>query len=134
MLVHVTWVAAVFSVLAGLLHVAIFVAESFRWRHPAVWRAFGVRSQQAADDATFFTFNQGFYNLFLAVGAIAGPVMIVAGDRAAGFTSLIYACASMVAAAAVLLGGGGRCYVRAATVQATFPALALVAALIDAGT
>ncbi|MEP6464389.1 MAG: DUF1304 family protein [Frankiaceae bacterium] len=52
--------AAVLALLAAALHVGIFVAESFLWRRPPVWRAFGVRDQAAADPATFFTFNQDF--------------------------------------------------------------------------
>lgn len=128
-----TVLAAVLALLAAALHVGIFLAESFFWRRPAVWQAFGVADQAAADAAGFFTFNQGFYNLFLAVGALVGGVAVLGGARTVGWSLLTFSCACMVAAALALRIGGGGFYTRAAVVQATFPALALVAALISAG-
>lgn len=129
-----TTVACLLSVLAGLLHVGIFTAETLLWRRPAVWQAFGVRDQQAADAAVFFTFNQGFYNLFLAVGAVAGPVVLAAGGhRSVGWTLLVYSCASMTCAATALRLGGAR-YARPAAIQGLFPALALLASLVVAST
>lgn len=126
----ITVVAAVLALLAGLLHVGIFVAETFLWRRPAVWQAFGIKDQTAADEAVFFTFNQGFYNLFLAAGAAVGAVCLLAGADTVGWTLLVFGCASMVCAAAALRLGGGAFYTKAATVQAALPALALVAAAI----
>lgn len=93
-----------------------------------------IRRSVAADGGCrrFFTFNQGFYNVFLAAGATAGPVLIAAGHGVVGLTILVYACGSMAAAATVLLAGGGRKYLRAASVQAALPVLALLAALLHA--
>lgn len=121
-----TSLALIFSLFAGLLHVGIFVAESLLWRRPAVWRAFNVANQTAADEAAFFTYNQGFYNLFLAVGAVVGPVLVWAGTSTVGGTLVTFACGSMVAAAVVLRVGGGRGFTRAAAIQAIFPTLALL--------
>ncbi|HEX8498762.1 MAG TPA: DUF1304 domain-containing protein [Actinomycetales bacterium] len=130
-----TIIAGVLSVLAGVLHVGVFAAESLWWRRPQVWPSFGVRTQDAADAAVFFTFNQGFYNLFLALGALAGPLCLLLGEGTAdtvGWTLLVYACASMTTAAAVLRLGCGPSYTRPATIQAVFPTLALLAALVVA--
>lgn len=121
-----TSIALVCSVLAGLLHVGIFVAESVLWRRPAVWGAFNVTDQAAADEAAFFAFNQGFYNLFLAVGAVLGPVLVWSGVDTVGGTLVAFACGSMVAAAVVLRMGGGPGFLRAAGIQATLPTLALL--------
>ena len=44
-----TIVAAVFTGLAALVHVYIFVLESLRWRQPATWKIFGLASQADAD-------------------------------------------------------------------------------------
>jgi putative membrane protein len=128
----VTAVSVFAAVLAGLLHLAIFGAESFRWRSPVVWQRFGIADQKLADATRFLAFNQGFYNLFLAVGALAGSACVVGGACRVGWTLLVTACASMVAAAAVLRLGGGAFYTRAAIVQATFPTIALLAAIVVA--
>jgi putative membrane protein len=76
-----TVAASVFLVLAGLVHVYIFVLESVRWRHPATWRIFGLSSQADADTTAPLAYNQGFYNLFLAIGVILGVILFWAGAR-----------------------------------------------------
>lgn len=121
-----TFLALLLSVLAGVLHVGIFVAESLWWRRPAVWRLFGLADQGAADEAAFFAFNQGFYNLFLAVGAVLGPVLVLSGQATVGWTLVVFACGSMVAAAIVLRLGGGARFGRAAAIQGMLPLLALL--------
>ncbi len=60
----------VFALLAALLHVYIFIMESITWTQPATWKRFGVTSQADADTTRPLAYNQGFYNLFLAVGAL----------------------------------------------------------------
>ena len=55
-----------FSLLAALLHVYIWVLESFRWTHPATRRTFGT-SESEAEITRPMAYNQGFYNLFLAI-------------------------------------------------------------------
>jgi len=89
--------ALVFAGLAALLHVYIFVLESVRWSHPSVWRIFGLTSQDAADTTKPMAYNQGFYNLFLAIGAGIGVVLWAVngvGD-VAGRTLLLFALGSM---------------------------------------
>ncbi|WP_295825006.1 DUF1304 domain-containing protein [uncultured Microbacterium sp.] len=122
--------ALVFAGLAALLHVYIFVLESVRWTQPKTWRVFGVADQQAADVTRSMAYNQGFYNLFLAVGAAAGIVFWVVngiGD-VAGRTLLIFSLGSMLAAALVLITSG-RKYLRPATIQGTLPLIGLVLAI-----
>src|SRR5688572_547707 len=64
----------VFAVLAALLHVYIFVLESFRWTEPSTRKTFGVSEQDAAVLAPM-AYNQGFYNLFLAIITLVGLAM-----------------------------------------------------------
>ncbi len=71
--------ATVFGALAALLHVYIFVMESVQWSQPRIWRRFGVADQAAADTTKPMAYNQGFYNLFLAIGAIIGLALFWAG-------------------------------------------------------
>ncbi|MGZ8177156.1 DUF1304 domain-containing protein [Williamsia sp. SKLECPSW1] len=113
--------ATVFAGLAALLHVAIFAMESILWTRPAVFRRFGLASTAEAEATRSMAYNQGFYNLFLAVGIVVG--IAIGGD--AGTALVVFCCACIVAAAAVLLTTG-LSYLRAAASQATFAVVALV--------
>ena len=114
--------------LAALVHVWIFVLESLRFHRPEVWRRFGMRSEADAAITRGFAFNQGFYNLFLAGGAIAGIVMVQVGNAVAGRAVLLFVCASMVLAGVVLVAYDRR-FVRAAAIQAGPPLVAGLALL-----
>ncbi|MFG6493284.1 DUF1304 domain-containing protein [Microbacterium sp. P03] len=126
----VTILATVFAALAALLHVYIFVMESVQWTQPRVWKRFGVADQQAADTTKPMAYNQGFYNLFLAIGAILGIVLFFAGGPdtvadVAGRTLVLFSLGSMLAASLVLLTSGAR-YLRPALVQGTLPLIGFV--------
>ena len=60
-------VALIFAGLAALLHVYIFVMESLTWTTPRTRAVFGTTAEEA-QTTKMLAFNQGFYNLFLAVG------------------------------------------------------------------
>lgn len=121
-------VALVLAVLAGLVHVYIFFLESLRWTAPRTRAIFGVSEQDAQITAPL-AYNQGFYNLFLAIAAVAGVVLVATGHRVAGSTSLVIALGSMTAAALVL-ALSDRSKLRAAAMQGTLPLLGLLALLI----
>ncbi|MFV0452405.1 MAG: DUF1304 domain-containing protein, partial [Propioniciclava sp.] len=57
---------AVVAGVAALLHVFIFVMESVTWTTARTRRVFGLTPTQA-EATRELAFNQGFYNLFLAV-------------------------------------------------------------------
>lgn len=127
-------IAMVFAALAALLHVYIFVMESVLWTRPRIWRRFGVADQAAADTIRPMAYNQGFYNLFLAVGAIVGLILYGAGAdgsslRVAGLALVIAALAAMAGAAVVLVTGGAT-YLRPALLQGTFPLIGFVLFLV----
>lgn len=122
--------ATAFAALAALLHVYIFLMESVQWTQPRIWKRFGVPDQAAADTTRPMAYNQGFYNLFLAIGAILGIVLFWAGDAGtvagiAGRTLVLFSLGSMIAAALVLVTTGSR-YVRAALIQGTLPLIGFV--------
>ncbi len=75
-----TAVALIFAGLASLLHVLFFKLESLDWRKPKTWKTFGLESQADADTTASLAYNQGFYNLFLAVGAATGVGLIAFCD------------------------------------------------------
>jgi putative membrane protein len=124
-------VALVFAGLAALLHVYIFVLESVRWTQPKTWKVFGIADQQTAEATRPLAYNQGFYNLFLAIGAALGVVLWVVNgtDDIAGRTLLIFSLGSMVAAALVLVTSG-RKYLRPASIQGTLPLIGLVLTIV----
>ena len=124
--------ALVAAGLAAGIHVLIFVLESVLFARPAVWRRFGVRSQGDADTIRMWALNQGFYNLFLALGVVAGLIAVALGHRAVGVALVALATASMAGAGVVLLATGGSRFLRAAAMQAAPPLLALAALALSA--
>ncbi|MFC7241874.1 DUF1304 domain-containing protein [Catellatospora aurea] len=120
--------AQVFAVLAGLLHVLIFVMESVLFRRPQVHGRFRVRPADL-DAVRPWAFNQGFYNLFLALGALGGVVAVHTGHATAGAAVALFGCASMLGAAVVLITSDRR-MARAAVIQGLTPLVALIAAAL----
>jgi len=116
------------AALAGVLHVLFFCMESLWWTKPAVARRFGNSAEQAAA-TRLLAFNQGFYNLFLAVGVFAGLVLVSRGYGHVGLALVAWNCASMVGAAIALAVSAPR-MMRAVVIQGLFPALFLVGALL----
>ena len=133
-------VSLVAASLAALLHVYVFVMESFLWTTPRVRATFGVTSDAQAEHTRGLAFNQGFYNLFLAVVTIVGVVLVAAGGAGgagsapeaspAGTALLVAGTGSMLAAALVLLFSD-RTKTRAALTQGALPFVALVTLLIS---
>ena len=115
--------ACVFAALAALVHVYIFVLESLRWRHPATRRS-SVRRRRPPRSRAPLAYNQGFYNLFLAIGTAVGIALWTA-SRDAGVALIVFGVGSMLAAALVLVTSD-LSKLRAAVVQGLFPALALL--------
>lgn len=151
-------IATVFVGLAALLHVYIFLMESVRWTKPQTWQRFGVADQNAADITKPMAYNQGFYNLFLAVGAAAGIALFWAGASQVGLSgvavsshaqlplsavgamssaalagaghALVLFTAGSMAAAAVVLLTSGKGHLRAALTQGTLPLIGFVLFLL----
>lgn len=118
----------VFAALAALLHVYIFVMESLTWTSARTRAAFGTTAEEA-ETTKLLAFNQGFYNLFLALVTGAGIVAITLGDRAVG-AALVFAGVGSMAAAALVLVASARDKARAAATQGAFPVLAIALLLV----
>jgi putative membrane protein len=119
--------ACVLAALAALVHVYIFVLESLRWTDPATRRVFGTTEDTAAITQPL-AYNQGFYNLFLAIGTAVG-VGLVGNNRDASVALILFGTGSMLAAALVLVTADFS-KLRAALVQGLIPALALLSLLV----
>lgn len=118
-------VASVFVGLAALLHGYIFVMESRWWTRPDTWKRFGIADQASAEITRPMAYNQGFYNLFLGIGAALGLVLWFTGHESAGKALVLFSTASMWLAASVLITTG-RSYLRAALTQGTLPFIGFV--------
>ena len=116
----------VFAAIAAAIHIAIFVLESVLWMRPSVRRIFGVRSDADAAAIRPMAFNQGFYNLFLALGVLAGLLLATSSLAVAGLAIAVFATLSMLLAALVLVVSQPRLW-RAALIQGATPLLALLA-------
>ncbi|OBH27527.1 epimerase [Mycobacterium sp. E342] len=118
----------IFAALAALLHVYIFVMESLTWTTPRTRAAFGTTAEEA-ETTKLLAFNQGFYNLFLAVVSGVGVVAIALRHNAVG-AALVFAGVGSMAAAAVVLLLSAPDKARAAVSQGTFPVIAIVLLLL----
>ena len=92
----------IFAAVAALVHVYIFVMESLAWTAPRVRATFGMTEDEALATKSM-AFNQGFYNLFLAIAVFAGIVFFAVGAPVVGATLVFTGAGSMAAAAVVLL-------------------------------
>ncbi|WP_394553984.1 DUF1304 domain-containing protein [Agromyces sp. MMS24-JH15] len=117
--------ASIVVALAALLHGVIFLMESAWWTRPAIWRRFGVRDQAQADVVRPMAYNQGFYNLFLGLGAALGLALYWSGATSAGLALVLFTTACMTLAA-VVLTTTGRGYLRPAVIQGTLPLIGFV--------
>lgn len=110
---------------AALAHMFIFLLESVRWTEEPTRRIFGVRSEADAQTTKALAFNQGFYNLFLAIATVTGIVLVLMGHITVGVTLVLTGTGMMLAAAIVLLASN-RKMARAASMQGGMPLLAIV--------
>jgi putative membrane protein len=115
----------IFVILAGLLHVVIFAMESLFFMNEKVYTRFGLFTVEHAQIVQAFAYNQGWYNLFLAIAALMGVFFAKKMNPNVGNTLSLYACFSMLAAALVLITSSPE-MARAAITQGLFPCIAIV--------
>lgn len=110
---------------AALVHVFIFYLESIAWTSERARRTFGTGTEQQAAESKELAFNQGFYNLFLAIAAGLGIAFYSSGATDIGATLVFTGAGSMVAASIVLLLSSPD-KAAAALKQGVIPALGIV--------
>ena len=117
--------ASVFVGIGALIHLYIFVLESVLWSRPRTWRTFGMKNQEDANTVRPMALNQGFYNLFLAIGAAVGLVLLWIGMTQAGAALVFLGAGSMVLAALVLIVSSPK-LARAALLQGAAPLVGII--------
>ena len=113
-----------FAGLAALLHVYIWVMESFTWTSARTRATFGI-TEEEAQATKELAFNQGFYNLFLAIVTVIGIAIGGTGSYGVGLALIFAGVGSMLAAAVVLLVSSPE-KARAAVTQGICPLVAIV--------
>jgi putative membrane protein len=121
----VNTIAQIFVALAGVFHLAVFAMESLLFMKPSTYKRFLIPNEAEATISKPWAFNQGFYNLFLALGALGG--LVAGGDK--GHAIALFACACMAGAGIVLIASDRR-MARSAALQAVPPIIALVLAAV----
>jgi putative membrane protein len=122
-------VTQTFAVVAVLFHVAAFAMESLLLDRPAVRRILLGRAEPSPD-VRIWAFNQGFYNLFLAAGPVAGLIAAGMGHEAVGRALVVYSCAFMTACGVVLFISNPKLW-RGMVGQSGPPLIAFIAALVS---
>jgi putative membrane protein len=122
---------AVLAALAALLHVFIFYLESMAWTTPRARAIFGL-TEQEADSTREMAFNQGFYNLFLAVEVLVGVIVTVTTTAGGIGLALTLAGTVSMSCAAALLWLTSPDKRGAALKQGTLPLLATVVLAVAA--
>jgi putative membrane protein len=118
-------IGTVLATLAAVLHILIFTMESVTWTRPTTWKRFRIESQEVAWTTRPLAYNQGFYNLFLAIGVFIGLVLLGIGDQFAAIVLLYFSLGCMTAAAVVLTTTGAK-YILPAVIQGVVPLAAIV--------
>ena len=121
-------VAQVFILVAVLFHVTAFVLESFLFHRVDV-QTFMLGRPEPGEGVRLWAFNQGFYNLFLALGPAAGLIAHYAGYTAVGRALVIYGCAFMAGCGIVLFVSNRKLW-RGMLGQSGPPLAALIATLV----
>jgi len=121
-------VGLVLAGVAAAIHGYVFVMESLTWTSPRTRATFGTSPDEAAATKEL-AFNQGFYNLFLAVLVVLGSVLYAADRQDVGLTLVVAGAGSMAAAGVVLLVSSPS-KARAALVQLVPPALGVLAVVV----
>ncbi len=114
----------IFAALAAVLHVYIFMMESLSWTSPRTRAVFGTTAEEA-ETTKELAFNQGFYNLFLAIVTVVGIAAVALDHNTVGLALIFAGVGSMLAAALVLLLSSPD-KARAALTQGAFPVVAVV--------
>jgi putative membrane protein len=115
--------------LPAVIHVYIFALESLLWDRPSTRRVFGISSDEAKA-TKLFAWNQGFYNLLLAIAIIVGwflrhGVLAMSDGVLAGNVLIIYGLVSISIAGVVLFLSARRLW-RSALVQVVPALLGLI--------
>jgi len=97
----IQWVSFFFFFVAAVMHVGFFIIESFLYQKPDGYKFFKISPQDHQATKTW-AFNQGFYNLFLALGTFWGLYFVTQKQVMVAGVLTGFCGMSMLAAGVVL--------------------------------
>lgn len=97
----IQWVSFFFFFVAAVMHVGFFIIESFLYQKPDGYKFFKISSKDHQATKTW-AFNQGFYNLFLALGTFWGLYFVTQKQVMVAGVLTGFCGMSMLAAGVVL--------------------------------
>jgi putative membrane protein len=118
------YIGLTFIFIAAIIHVYIWILESFLWTKPKTRRVFGLTVNEAKT-SKLLAFNQGFYNLFLAIIVLVGIALFLTKNWVPGYVLIIAGAGSMVLAGSVLFLSD-LTKVRATLIQVSAPILGII--------
>ena len=95
-------VAQIFAALAVLVHLLAFTWEVLLFERPGVHEGIFKIPTANLPATRLWSFNVGFYNLFLAAGPVLGLVLLHTGHVDAGRWLVLYCCGFMLLAGIAL--------------------------------
>ena len=98
-----TLVVWIFALLAALVHIIVFIWEVALFERVGVHKGVFAIPTAAVPATRLWSFNVGFYNLFLGCGMVAGVVAWASGRTLVGQTLVVFLCLFMVLSSVVLL-------------------------------
>lgn len=120
----VEWISYFFFFIAALLHIVFFILESILFQKKGGHKYFKVRPEHH-EAIKPWAFNQGFYNLFLAVGMLIGLYYVNQLEiRAAG--AMVSFCGLSMVIAGIVLFFTDKKMRRGALIQMVPPLLGFV--------
>ena len=117
----VKWISYFFFFIAAVVHIYFFILESFLFQKPNGYKIFKM-NQHDHEAVKIWAFNQGFYNLFLAVGILIGLYMVNQLEIKMAGMMISFCGLSMIAAGLVLFFSNKKMR-RGALIQILPPAL-----------
>ncbi len=125
-------VVLIFTVITILIHIAVFIGESMFWLEPVIYKQAVMKIDLITDVSSYeqarilevLFFNQGFYNLFVALGGVVGVILYKTGKTQAGLALVSNTC-FFAFGAALVLASSTTAY-PAALIQGVPPALAIL--------
>ncbi len=118
------WVSFIFFTIAAIFHVLFFVMESILFQKPNGYKIFKLKESDHLP-VKIWALNQGFYNLFLAIGMFIGLYFVIIGRREAAGILVSFSGLSMMGAGLVLFFSAPKLR-RGAWVQMLAPALGFI--------
>jgi putative membrane protein len=97
-----TLVVWIFALLAAVVHILAFLWEVPLFERVGVHKGIFTIPTTDVPPVRMWSFNVGFYNLFLALGMITGVIAWIAGHATVGRALVIYLCSFMFLAGIVL--------------------------------